>query len=140
MSVEAAEITQPRKLRLWWLWWFVGWALILATVNESLQRHVWQVAEVIAWDKANHFTGYFLLTTWFTGVARRNRYLLVGALLIAFGGGLEIAQGLMHEGRTADWFDFLANSLGVATGVTLAMLGLGNWMIWVEKLLRVRKE
>jgi VanZ family protein len=139
VSVEVSDVAQPRKLRLWWLWWFVGWALLLATVNESLQRHVWKVAEVIAWDKANHFTGYFLLATWFTGVARRSRYLLVGVLLIAFGGSLEIAQGLMHEGRTADWFDFLANSLGVATGVTLALLGLGDWMVWIERLLRVRK-
>jgi hypothetical protein len=73
-------------------------------------------------------------------VARRNRYLIVGVLLIGFGGALEIAQGMMHEGRTADWLDFLANSLGVTAAVTAAMLGLGNWMVWIEKLLRVRKE
>ena len=139
MSTLATSVAQPRKLRLWWLWWLIGWALLAATVNESLQRHVWEVAEVIGWDKANHCIGYFLLTMWFTGVARRSRYLLVGVLLIAFGGSMEIAQGLMHEGRTADWFDFLANSIGVGTGVTLAMFGLGDWIIWVEKLLRVRK-
>lgn len=139
MNVAATEIAQPRKLRLWWVWWLVGWALLAATVNESLQAKVWKVAEVIAWDKANHFMGYFLLTTWFTGVTRRSRYVVVGVLLIAFGGALEIAQGLMHEGRMADWLDFLANSLGVTLGVTLAMLGLGDWMIWIERLLRVRK-
>jgi VanZ family protein len=139
VSTLATEVAQPRKLRRWWLWWLIGWALLAATVNESLQRHVWEVAEVIGWDKANHCIGYFLLTMWFTGVARRSRYLLVGVLLIAFGGSMEIAQGLMHEGRTADWFDFLANSIGVGTGVTLAMFGLGDWIIWVEKLLRVRK-
>jgi VanZ family protein len=139
VSAVATEIAPPRKLRLWWLWWLAGWALLAATVNESLQAKVWRVAEVIAWDKANHCLGYFLLTLWFTGVARRSRYLLVGALLIALGGSLEIGQGLIHEGRTADWFDFLANSLGVASAVTLAMLGLGDWMVWIEKLLRVRK-
>lgn len=139
MNVVATEVAPPRKLRLWWLWWLVGWALLAATVNESLQAKVWKVAQVIAWDKANHCLGYFLLTVWFTGVARRSRYLLVGVLLIVLGGSLEIAQGLMHEGRTADWLDFLANSIGVATGVTLAMLGLGDWMVWIEKLLRVRK-
>lgn len=139
MSTLATEVAQPRKLRLWWLWWLIAWALLAATVNESLQRHVWEVAEVIGWDKANHCIGYFLLTMWFTGVARRSRYLLVGVLLIAFGGSMEIAQGLMHEGRTADWLDFLANSIGVGVGVTLAMFGLGDWIIWVEKLLRVRK-
>ena len=80
-----------------------------------------------------------LLTTWFTGVSRRSRYLVVGMALVGFGGALEIAQGLMHEGRTADWLDFLANTLGITTGVTLAYLGLGNWMVWVEKLFRLRK-
>jgi VanZ family protein len=113
--------------------------LVAGTVNEELQPHVWSAVEVLPSDKAMHFTGYFLLTTWFTGVARRSRYLLVGVLLIAFGGALEIAQGAMHEGRMADWLDFLANSLGVMLGVTLAMLGLGDWMIWIERLLRVRK-
>ena len=140
MSTLATEVAQPRKLRFWWVWWAAGWVMLACTINESLQAHVWKVAEVIGWDKANHATGYFLLTTWFTGVARRNRYLVVGVLLIGFGGALEIAQGMMHEGRSADWLDFLANSLGVTAGVTLAMVGLGNWMVWIEKLLRVRKE
>jgi VanZ family protein len=139
VSVLVNEIEEPRKTRLWWLWWFVGWALLAATVNESLQRKVWKVAEVLGWDKATHFCGYFVLATWFGGVTRRNRYPLVGALLIAFSGVLEILQGLMHEGRTADWFDFLANSLGVTVALTACSFGLGNWMVWIEKLLRVRK-
>ena len=139
MSAVTTEVAPARKTRFWWFWWAAGWVMLACTVNESLQHHVWKVAEMISWDKANHFTGYFLLTTWFTGVAQRSRYLMVGALLIAFGGTLEIAQGVMHEGRTADWFDFLANSLGVSSGVTLAFLGLGNWMVWIEKLLRVQK-
>ncbi len=139
MSVVTAEVAPPRKTRLWWFWWSAGWVMLACTVNESLQRHVWKVAEVLGWDKATHFVGYFLLTTWFTGVARRSRYLVVGASLVVFGGVLEIAQGLMHEGRTADWSDFLANTLGIATGVTLALLGLGNWMVWIERLLRVKK-
>jgi hypothetical protein len=140
VSAVSTEVAEPRKTRLWWFWWAAGWVMLACTVNESLQAHVWRMADLIAWDKAKHFIGYFLLTTWFTGVARRNRYVLVGTLLIAFGGALEIAQGLMHEGREADWFDFLANSLGVGSAVTLALLGLGNWMVWIEKLLRIRKE
>ena len=139
MSVAATEIAQPRKLRLWWLWWLLGWALLAATINESLQRQVWKVAEILPSDKAMHFSGYCILALWFAGVARRSRYLVVGSLLVAFGGALEIAQGLMHEGRTADWFDFLANSLGITTGLTVAAFGLGDWMVWIEKLLRVRK-
>jgi len=132
-------MTQPRKLRLWWLWWLMGWVLIVGTVNEELQPRVWKAVEIFSNDKAMHCTGYFLLTVWFSGVVRRSRYLVMGASLIAFGGALEIAQGLMHIGRTADWFDFLANSVGVALGLAAASLGLGNWMLWLEKLVRARK-
>jgi VanZ family protein len=139
VSAVSTDVEPPRKTRLWWFWWAAGWVMLACTINESLQRHVWEVAELLGWDKATHFTGYFLLTTWFTGVARRNHYWLVGLLLMAFGGALEIAQGLMHEGRSADWLDFLANSLGIAAGIGIASLGFGNWMVWIEKLLRVRQ-
>ena len=138
MSTVAKAI-EPPKLRLSWMWWLLGWLLVLGTINESLQRNVWKVAEVLPNDKLTHFTGYCILALWFAGVARRSRYLVVGLLLVALGGSLEIAQGLMQEGRTADWFDFLANSLGIVTGLGVAALGLGNWMVWIERLIRVRK-
>ena len=136
-TVEKA--LEPRRLRLWWLWWLFGWLLVLGTINESLQRNVWKIAEVLPNDKAMHFSGYCILTVWFAGIAGRSRYLLVGLGLIALGGSLEIAQGLMNEGRTADWLDFLANALGVLGGLGIAALGLGNWPLWIERLLRVQK-
>jgi VanZ family protein len=141
MSTVATELASPRKLRLWWLWWLAGWVMLAATINESLEpeRNLWRVAELLPSDKLTHFTGYFLIAVWFGGLTRRRRYLLAGALLLAFSGALEIAQGLMHQGRTADWFDLLANGIGLATGLGLSALGLGQWMIWVEKLLRVHK-
>jgi VanZ family protein len=134
-----AKAIAPPKLRLSWMWWLLGWLLVLGTINESLQSKVWKIAELLPNDKVTHFSGYCILALWFAGVARRSRYLVVGLLLIALGGSLEIAQGLMHEGRTADWLDFLANSLGIATGLGVAALGLGDWMVWVERLLRVQK-
>jgi VanZ family protein len=90
-------------------------------------------------DKVEHFTGYFLLTTWFCGCARRSKYWQVALWMLALGGGMEIGQGIMAIGREADWFDMLANSAGVAAGVIAALLGLGNWMVWVEKLFRLQK-
>jgi hypothetical protein len=45
----------------------------------------------------------------------------------------------MHEGRTADWFDMLANTLGVSTGLGVSALGLGYWMVWIERLFRLQK-
>jgi VanZ family protein len=138
VNATTEALSRP-KLRFAWLWWGFGWLLILATINESLQSHVWEVAEVLPSDKATHFAGYFLLSLWFAGLARRRRYFLVGVCLLALGGSLEIAQGLMHQGRTADWFDMLANTLGVVTALGVATLGLGNWMVWIERLLRLQK-
>lgn len=138
MSASVEVVTQP-KLRFAWLWWTLGWLLVAATINESLQRNVWAVAQVFPSDKVTHFAGYCALAIWFGGVARRSRYLGVAAFLLALGGSLEIAQGLMHEGRTADWFDMLANSLGIATGLSVSALGLGHWMVWIERLLKLQK-
>jgi VanZ family protein len=135
-NVEA--VTQP-KLRFAWLWWALAWLLVAATVNESLQRNVWAVAEVFPSDKVTHFAGYCALAIWFGGIVRRSRYFVVAAFLLALGGGLEIAQGLMNEGRTADWFDMLANTLGVCTGLGVSALGLGYWMVWIERLFRLQK-
>lgn len=41
---------------------------------------------------------------------------------IVFGAALEIAQGLMAAGRTASLWDSLANSLGVALGLYIAVI------------------
>jgi hypothetical protein len=138
VSAQAGEI-EPRKLRFAWMWWLLGWVLIAATINQSLQKNVWEVAKVMPSDKVMHFSGYCALAFWFAGVARRSRYLIVGSLLIALGGALEIAQGIMSQGRTADWWDFLANSLGITTGLSVAALGLGDWMVWIERLFRAQK-
>ncbi len=138
MSVESAYV-EGRKLRYAWLWWAAGYVLLAWTVNESLVRHPPNFGPLFASDKVLHFTGYFLLATWFGGVARRARYWAVGVGLVVLSGLIEIAQGLMHNGRDAEWLDFLANTLGVTTGLILASLGLGKWMVWVERLLGLQK-
>jgi VanZ family protein len=134
---RAEDLTQP-KLRFAWLWWTLGWLLVLATVNESLRKNVWE-AKIMPSDKVLHFLGYCALAMWFAGVARRSRYVVVGLMLITLGGALELGQGMMGVGRQADWWDFLANSLGIATGLGVAALGLGNWMVWIERLFRLQK-
>jgi VanZ family protein len=131
-------ITQP-KLRLAWLWWVLGVLLVAATINESLQRDVWDVAKVLPNDKVMHFSGYFGLAFWFAGLARRSRYFVVGMMLMALGGVLEVAQGLMDQGRTADWWDMSANAAGVIVALGVCALGLGNWIVWIERLLRLQK-
>ncbi|HEY0265458.1 MAG TPA: VanZ family protein, partial [Rhizomicrobium sp.] len=76
--------------------------------------------EIFGWDKAEHFTAYFglaLLATLGWGLRRSLAWVFLG--LVALGGALEILQ--MFTGRDAEWLDELANSLGAATGMALAM-------------------
>ncbi|HIY50284.1 MAG TPA: hypothetical protein H9834_10790 [Candidatus Barnesiella excrementavium] len=43
---------------------------------------------------------------------------------IAWGGVMELLQGAMGLGRSADWFDFLANSCGALSGLLLGVWGI----------------
>jgi hypothetical protein len=137
VSATLESLAQP-KLRFAWLWWAIGWGLIVATVTESLRPKVW-LAEVVPSDKMLHFLGYCALAVWFGGVTRRSRYVIAGVALVLLGGVLEIGQGLMNLGRQADWKDFFANSTGIAIGLGLCGLGLGQWMVWIEHWVRPKK-
>ena len=127
------------KLRFAWLWWAIGWVLVIFTINDSLERNVPSFAHLFVSDKLLHFTGYFALASWFGGVTRKRRYPLVGVCLIALGGALEIGQLLMNNGREGEWLDFAANTLGVSIGLTVAYAGLGMWLVWVERLVGAQK-
>jgi VanZ family protein len=87
-------------------------------------------------DKVEHFTTYCVLAVWFTGLYPRGRYWRVVAALLALGAGLEIAQGVMGLGRTADVFDMAANAAGIGVGLALALTLTGNWARRVEAWLK----
>ncbi len=55
---------------------------------------------------------------------------------ILFSGMIEILQGVMTSYRSGDWFDLLANTLGVSTATAIAW-----WVIrpWVQKRARAKK-
>ncbi len=70
-------------------------------------------------DKIQHAGAYgmlMLLGAWaFAPLAP------VAAGLVLFGVGVEIAQATMHLGRQGDVLDGLANTLGVAVGIAVAL-------------------
>lgn len=138
MSADVEMIERPR-LRWGWVWWLFGWGLLVLTLNESLERHPPAVFEMTS-DKIVHAVGYFGLAMWFAGITRARRYPLVGALLIAFGGVIELLQGAMHNGRQAEWLDLAADSVGVVGALALAYAGLGRWAVWIERLLGLQKK
>ena len=68
---------------------------------------------LIPWDKAKHFIVFYGLTFLATVALPRSRPWKIGTVLLAFGVGIEILQGLPIVGRDADAFDVVADTLGV---------------------------
>ncbi len=76
------------------------------------------------WDKLQHFGAYALLGGLATvSMQARGRWLWALAGLIAFGGALEILQGMV--GRDMSFHDEIANTLGVIAG------GAAGWALCV---------
>lgn len=99
-----------------WLFWP---AVLLVTWGEltpsppRLEAHVW--------DKLLHFTAYFGLAGMAAWSLKTRHALALAVLgLIAFGGLLEIVQGM--TGRDADIFDEVANTLGALSGTAVGLL------------------
>lgn len=89
-------------------------------------------------DKIKHAMAFAGLAFWFGSVIVRRDLVAVALAVVAFGGLIEIAQGLMGLGREAEWGDLVADALGAAAGLLLALTPIGQWPRWLERLLPVR--
>ncbi|MFI4913758.1 MAG: VanZ family protein [Steroidobacterales bacterium] len=116
------------------LWDLLGVILVLGTVVTGLLPAK-QMPKLPLNDKIEHIIAYLVLALWFGGLLEPRRYWRLTVWLLALGGGIEIAQGLMHMGREADWFDFYADATGVVAGIALCQLGVRHWVRWAERLL-----
>jgi VanZ family protein len=77
------------------------------------------------WDKLNHvlaFTALAFSACLGSQASRGMRLLLLGGLL-AFGGLIEVLQ-LFVPGRTSEWGDLLADSIGIGCGAVIAATAL----------------
>ena len=88
-------------------------------------------------DKWLHGITFTALALWFSGQYARHSYWRLVTGLIAFGILIEMSQRMVSY-RTADWMDFLADLLGVATGMAIALAGVGGWCVRFEEWLHNR--
>lgn len=74
----------------------------------------------------------FLLQTTFIKL-RQSAKLIAFIICVVYGSLLEIMQGTLCQGRTADVFDFFADSFGAAAGLLLY-----NWIakFFLERLIK----
>jgi VanZ family protein len=118
------------------LWQLLGWTLVASAIIASLLPGA-TIPNLHGNDKLMHALTYAVLALWFAGLYPRARYFWIAVLLFALGLCIEWAQGAMALGRESDYRDVLANSVGIAAGLTLALLRLGDWAQrledWVER-------
>jgi VanZ family protein len=107
-------------------WLVIGWAMVVfATFTSLAPSKTLPVTGVN--DKVEHALAYTVLALWFAGIYPRSRYAIIALGLFVMGIAIELAQGAMHLGRQSDFRDVIANSFGIAFGLTLALTWLGGW-------------
>ncbi len=130
--------TPVETLRLPGLWWALGWAMVLFILYSTLAPSMY-VPTLHIWDKLEHATAFFALMIWFGGLVARRRLWMLGAVMSAFGAGIEVAQGTMGLGRDMDVHDWIADTLGILIAVALLLTCVprrqGSWLRWVERLI-----
>ncbi|MBB1138332.1 VanZ family protein [Myroides sp. WP-1] len=82
-------------------------------------------------DKVAHFTFYFVFSlVWFLFKNKKNATrktkirtgIVIFTIATFLGGYIEICQYYFTESRSAEWADFIANSLGSAIGILFGLL------------------
>ncbi len=105
----------------------VVWTLIIFGLCCMPGRYIpttnW--LELISFDKFVHaFIFCVMALLWFMVLLKRNKInnlsiTLAILICVAFGGSLEIMQATVFSQRSADWFDFIANTFGCLVALFL---------------------
>jgi len=109
-------------------WRVLFWALLIAVSTLMLVPRPPPTLDT-GWDKANHLLAFAAPA--FAGIAAlvrrdRGRMALLGLALLAWGGALELLQGLLPP-RSAEWTDWLADAAGIALGAA-AYAVASSWL------------
>jgi VanZ family protein len=114
------------------LWLVSGWILVVLAVIASIipPTDLPQIGGVS--DKLEHVVAYSALALWFAGIYPKSRYPMIGVALLVMGIVVEGLQGAMNLGRDADMRDVYANTIGIVSGLLLALIWLGGWAQRVE--------
>jgi len=123
---------QPLRFRGWWV--TLGVALLVLVIYLCLEPADGGGASRIN-DKLAHFLAFFALAGWFAALVERRFYWLIALGMLSVGGLIEVAQGLMALGRTADLLDFVADGAGVSAGILINLLIRDSWFGRIERWL-----
>jgi hypothetical protein len=130
-------VTEGLRYRRSWL--AGGWALIAFVIVICMLPApvIAPIARFLP-DKLEHAIAYFVLTLWFSGLYPKGSLWWIALALVLMGCAIEIAQGTFTSTRQMDVNDALANFVGVAVALVLALAGASRWPYGVEALLKRR--
>ena len=109
-----------------WVWVGLVWYLSLTSRPPDLD------IGLSLNDKLGHFIAYAWLMLWFGNVYRGYQARVVYALIfILMGIGLEFLQSL--GSRQFDYYDMLANFIGVMIGFFILFTPFSKSFVWIER-------
>jgi VanZ family protein len=125
-------------------WQFAGAFVLFSVLAGTLIPAFWLWPDVsrvtlIDFDKWLHGATFAFLAVWFSGQYSRNRYWVIGIGLFLFGIVIELCQRMVSY-RTAELMDLVADTVGIALGLIIALAGMGGWSLRLEVRLQYRPE
>ncbi|MFK5912951.1 MAG: VanZ family protein [Woeseiaceae bacterium] len=122
------------SLRYFKLWLIIGWAMVLLLSYFSLVPNPPEFNfRFNNFDKVRHFFAYFILMFWFSQLYQtRSSRMFYIMFFILLGVVLEILQELGGT-RHFEYYDMLANSIGVVLAWWVTKGRLSTLLYFVEK-------
>jgi len=129
---------ERQDLKWFSVWWVLGYGWISLVWYLSLMSIPPEMYPDYAFnDKIGHFLAYAWLMFWFGNLYRSlPARLIFAGLFILMGISLEILQG-MGQVRQFEYYDMLANTIGVLIGMVMILMPLANVLVWVEGFLKI---
>ena len=78
---------------------------------------------LMPWDKAEHFSAFFVLTLLAMGAFPRTALWRIAVALSLAGAAIEVIQGLPFVHRDADVKDWLADTIAIAAAMSGTLIG-----------------
>ena len=103
------------------------WATLAFTFYMAVKRPG-KGPDLFPWDKAEHFTAFYVLMGLAAAAYPRRPLWLAGALLSGFGGLIELVQALPVVHRDCDVWDWVADTIGVLAAIAPTLLPA--WRSW----------
>ena len=131
-SMSVATVYPDLKLRNLWL--VIGCLLVAFVLYQSLSSHPKVMSGMFHYeDKLYHALAYFTLMAWFSQIYHQAVQRIIIALLFVFMGLMVEYLQSLNPYRSAEFWDMVANVIGVMLGFVLTLSAAKNILLRVEK-------